>query len=186
MSDASLTTHPNNTAAAFTCDLAQPIDLASTGDRWEVGLCELTTSPLCSGTFVATSFVVKDAQKLGITDWPSLTETAGTFKLTPIVTGSADSKGKYFVGDKHLLVNCDVIVPQLVGGELVRCLRTLVAPSAVNQYTFHKVYYIPVENGLLRNIRIELITSQGKQWEFKDKRYPTKVVLHFRRSRKST
>ena len=43
-SDASQKIYPDNTQAAFTIHLAQPIQLDSSSD-WEVGLCEITYKP---------------------------------------------------------------------------------------------------------------------------------------------
>ena len=184
LSDTSLDTHTHNTQASFKCDLAQPIDLGSTGNRWEVGLCELTTAPTCTGIFKPTSIAVPDAQIIKITTWPSVTKTAGTITYSPIVIG-ADIDTKIIVGE-HLQICCDVIAPQLIGTDLVRCLRTIDAPSEVTQHTFQRVYYMPVEKTLIRDISIQLLTRKGKWWVFKDSRHPTKVVLHFRRVRNVT
>jgi hypothetical protein len=41
---------PDNTIAAFTIKLAQPIELGSK-DRWEVEICELTCPPIIVGSF---------------------------------------------------------------------------------------------------------------------------------------
>lgn len=40
-SNASQETFKKNTHAAYTVNLARPVDLGSGGDRWEVGVCEL-------------------------------------------------------------------------------------------------------------------------------------------------
>jgi len=174
-----------NTQAAFTCDLAQPIDLGSTGNKWEVGLCELATAPTCTGVFKPTSLKIRDAQTLKYTTWHSdVKDNAGTFEYPPIPV-KKDSTGDIIVAD-NLQIICDIIAPQLIGENLVQCLRTITAPSTVTEHTFQRVYYMPVEKSLIRSIRIELLSRKGKWWLFKDSRYPTKVVLHFRRVRNVT
>jgi hypothetical protein len=47
-SNASQKTHPGNTLAEFTIQLAQRIDLGST-DSWEVGVCEFSYQPSVTG-----------------------------------------------------------------------------------------------------------------------------------------
>jgi hypothetical protein len=49
-SNAPQSLYPDNTVAVFTCHYAQPINLASTTDKWEVGICEFTCSPINMGT----------------------------------------------------------------------------------------------------------------------------------------
>jgi hypothetical protein len=130
----------DNTIAAFTVQLAQPIELGS-NDRWEVGLCELTCPPTHVGSF------------------------------GNVVT----------VGDTNVLVYCNLISPQFVGSELVRCLRTFISPSTDCKYIFQNVYYVPVEKSVFQDIRIELLTLAGERVPFKESTTPLKVVLHFRR-----
>jgi len=48
-SNASRKIYKDNTLAAFTVKLAQPIDLG-TNENWEVGLCEITCPPPTAGT----------------------------------------------------------------------------------------------------------------------------------------
>ena len=48
-SNASSKIYKDNTLAAFTVKLAQPIDLG-TNENWEVGLCEITCPPPTAGT----------------------------------------------------------------------------------------------------------------------------------------
>jgi len=85
------------------------------------------------------------------------------------------------IGSETAFVYCDLIAPQIVGDSLVRCLRTYTFPSADCQYRFTNVYYMPLEKHTIQNIRIEVLTQQGKRVGFKSSTTPLKVVLHFRR-----
>jgi hypothetical protein len=49
------------------------------------------------------------------------------------------------VGNSHVLVYCNVISPQFVGSDMVRCLRTFIFPSTNCENVFDKIYYVPVE-----------------------------------------
>ena len=97
--------------------------------------------------------------------------------------------GKYghavaVIGDENVLIYCDLISPQFVSGNLVRYLRTFISPSADRQHIFKNIYYVPVEKRQFQDIRIEILTTKGKRFAFKDSDKPVKVVLHFRRIRK--
>jgi hypothetical protein len=140
-SNSSQSLFEDNTIAAFTIHLAQPIELGSI-DNWEVGLCELSC-PL---------------------------------HYAPGLYG-----GITVVGNINILIYCNLISPQFVGGELVRCLRTFVTPSLHCQHIFGNVYYLPVEKRSFQDIRIELLTMEGKRHSFKESQTPLKLVLHFRR-----
>jgi hypothetical protein len=104
-SNASQSLYPDNTLAAFTCHLAQKINLGSTTDKWVGGICEFTCTPYNVGTF---------------------------------------SQGVTVIGDKNILIYCDLISPQFVGAQLVRCLRTFIVPSMDCQHIFENIYYAPV------------------------------------------
>jgi len=81
--------YKDNTLAAFTIKLAQPIEL-NYAENWEVGICEVSCPPPIVGTGL------------------------------PLTT----------VGNSHVLVYCNVISPQFVGSDMVRCLRTFIFPIA--------------------------------------------------------
>jgi hypothetical protein len=131
----------DNTIAAFTIHLAEPVELGST-DNWAVGLCE----PPC-----------------------------------PLQYASGTYGGVTIVGDTNILIYCNLISPQFVGGELVRCLRTFITPSLHCQHIFEIVYYLPVEKRSFQDIRIQLLMMDGKRHSFKECQTPLKVVLYFRR-----
>jgi len=48
--------YPDNTIAAFTAELARPVEL-SYSDNWDVGICEFSYSPNSVGTFKHTTVV---------------------------------------------------------------------------------------------------------------------------------
>jgi hypothetical protein len=85
------------------------------------------------------------------------------------------------VGDTKVLIYCNLIAPQFVGANLVRCLRTFITPTHTCHNVFENVYYVPVEKRRFQDIRIELLNLEGKRVNFKDSKRPVKVVLHFRR-----
>jgi len=84
------------------------------------------------------------------------------------------------IGSETAFVYCDLIAPQVVGDSLVRCLRTYIFPSIDCQHHFQNVYYVPLEKSTIRNIRIEILTQDGKRVGFQDSATPVKIVLHFR------
>jgi len=135
--------YPDNTLAAFTSSLAQPIVLGSSND-WEVGITEFTCPSIIAGMY---------------------------------------NHGVVVTGDNNIIIYCDLISPQLVGSNLVRCLRTYVSPTVDCQHIFKNIYYVPVEKRQFQDIRIEILTLKGRRFAFKDSNKPVKVVLHFRRIR---
>jgi hypothetical protein len=84
------------------------------------------------------------------------------------------------VGNNIGLIYCDLISPQLVGSSLIRCLRTYIYPTTDCQYEFQNVYYLPVERQRINNIRIEILTTEGRKVVFRSGKTPSKLVLHFR------
>jgi hypothetical protein len=90
------------------------------------------------------------------------------------------------VGSLTLLIYRDIIAPQFVGKNLVRCLRTVIHPTQDCEFTFDQVFYLPVENKTFKNIRIEILKLNGTPVNFKDSENPVIVVLHFRRVEKNT
>jgi len=87
------------------------------------------------------------------------------------------------VGQSRALIYCNLIAPQFVGGQLVRCLRTITSPSQYCNYSFHNIHYVPVEKRLIRHVHIQIKTADGKTTAFPDGRSPSVIVLHFRRVR---
>jgi hypothetical protein len=104
------------------------------------------------------------------------------FSCVPRAKGSL--KPQVQVGSLTVLIYCDIISPQFVGSDLFRCLRTVIHPTQHCEYTFDKVYYLPVEKKTFKNIRIEILKMDGTAVNYKDSTNPTKLVLHFRRLEK--
>jgi hypothetical protein len=107
--------------------------------------------------------------EVGLCDFTCPSDTVGTIYNRTVV------------GDHIALIYCDVVSPQFVGGNLVRCLRTYIYPSLTCQYEFKNVYYMPVEKRRITNIRIEILTTSGNKVAFKSGKQPSKLVLHFRK-----
>ena len=90
------------------------------------------------------------------------------------------------VGDVNFLVHCDLVSPQLVGSELVRVLRTFIAPSATGQHQFSTINYLPVISTFITHITIDITfddKTRPASFSDVDTLTPTKLVLHFRRTR---
>jgi len=85
------------------------------------------------------------------------------------------------IGENNVMVYCDLITPQFVGDDYVRCLRTFIHPSKSCDYAFHNIYYVPVEKRTFQDISILIKDINGKHIAFRSGTTPTKVVLHFRR-----
>jgi hypothetical protein len=97
----------------------------------------------------------------------------------PFVTGLVAHN--HYIGIEHKLIYCDLISPQFIGGNLIRCLRTYV-PSAIDaQYKFNPIQYVPVEKRYFQDISIAILTSTGRIQPFKSNENPVKIVLHFRK-----
>jgi len=62
LSNTSENLYPDNTIAAFTAELARPVDLSSS-DNWEVGVCEFSYTSDSVGTFKHTT-VISDTTDL--------------------------------------------------------------------------------------------------------------------------
>jgi len=92
----------------------------------------------------------------------------------------AKKNAPVIIGSETAFVYCDLIVPQVVGDSLVRCLRTYIFPTIDCQHHFKNVYYMPVEKSMFQTVRIEILTQEGKRVGFKDSATPVKIVLHFR------
>ena len=86
------------------------------------------------------------------------------------------------VGNTNVLIYCNVISPQFVGSNMVRCLRTFIYPSTTCENIFDKIYYVPVEQRKFQEIRIQFLLTNRNRVPFKDSKVPTKVVLHFRKN----
>jgi len=49
------------------------------------------------------------------------------------------------IGETNALIYCNLITPQFLGSDYVRCLRTFIHPSKFCDHAFHNVYYVPVQ-----------------------------------------
>jgi len=67
------------------------------------------------------------------------------------------------IGEEDVYVDCDLIEPQLVGSELRRVLRTIIAPSQAGHHTFPNIYYLPVRKRLLTFVHIELALGKDSR-----------------------
>jgi len=67
------------------------------------------------------------------------------------------------VGGTNVIIYCNVIKPQFVVDNLIRCLRTVIVPSLHCDYEFDHIYYLSVEQAIIKHIRIELKDLLGKQ-----------------------
>jgi hypothetical protein len=85
------------------------------------------------------------------------------------------------IGETNALIYCDLITPQFVGSDYVRCLRTFIHPSKFCGNAFHNVYYVPVQKRTFQDISILITHAKVKEITFKVGVVPTKAVLHFRR-----
>jgi len=85
------------------------------------------------------------------------------------------------IGETNALIYCDLITPQFVGSDYVRCLRTFIHPSKFCEHRFNNVYYVPVQKRSFQDISILIKDIKGKNINFKAGAVPTKAVLHFRR-----
>ena len=90
------------------------------------------------------------------------------------------------IGEENVFVYRDLIAPQVVGSELKSVLRTIIAPSQTGHHKFPNIYYFPVQKQLLTYVHIELaLCNDFREIVFLDDATPTptKVVLHFRRTK---
>ena len=89
------------------------------------------------------------------------------------------------VGDVKFLVHCDLVTPQLVGSELGRVLRTIIAPSPTVQHLFSTIYYLPVTSTFITHVNINITYADHTRpvsFSDVDTSTPTNLVLHFRRT----
>jgi hypothetical protein len=82
------------------------------------------------------------------------------FSCVPLATGTV--KPNVLVGDVTALIYCNIISPQFVGGNLVRCLRTVMQPSQTCTFNFETVYYMPVEKNLYKYLDKNLIIVRNR------------------------
>ena len=93
---------------------------------------------------------------------------------------SATLKPIEVIGETNAMMYCDLITPQFLGSDYVRCLRAFIRPLKFCDHAFQNVYYVPVEKRTFQDISILITDLKGKQIPFKSGVVPTKSVLHFR------
>jgi hypothetical protein len=86
--------------------------------------------------------------------------------------------------DAPALIYCNLIAPQFVGDSTVRYIRTFVIDTSDEPFhlEFRDAHYVPVEQRKFKDIRMELLTSDGMHIPLEDSVTPTRVVLHFRKN----
>ena len=90
------------------------------------------------------------------------------------------------ISSLNFLICCDLFSPQLVGSDLKRLLRTIICPSQLGKHQFQNIYYLPVDKKEFTNIHREMsILNQDTPIAYfdADSTIPSKVVLHFRRTK---
>ena len=90
------------------------------------------------------------------------------------------------ISSRNVLICCDLLSSQLVGSDLKRLLRTIICPAQLGKRMFQNIYYLPVDKKEFTSIHIEMsILNQDKPIAYFDAHttIPTKVVLHFRRTK---
>ena len=85
------------------------------------------------------------------------------------------------VGETNVLIYCDLIRPQFVEKEIIRCLRTIVIPLLSGEHYFTHIYFVPVEKSYIKHIRLEVRDQAGEPFALSTDKVPIKFVLHFRR-----
>ena len=99
------------------------------------------------------------------------------FTCTPT---SVNDVGIDAIGQRNVLIYCDLIAPQYVGDDSVRLLRTVTFTlSDSGRFNFKNVYYLPVEKRLFQDVRIEIKTLDGEPVPFLASEIPNKIVIHF-------
>ena len=101
------------------------------------------------------------------------------FTCHPINVGTF--AGLVVVSSQIAFLYSDLISPEFVGSQYVRCLRTFRHPTTYCNNIFENVYYVPVEKRRFQDIRIVILRQTGERPNFKASDVPSKVVLHFRR-----
>jgi len=54
------------------------------------------------------------------------------------------------IGTLNVLIESDLITPQLLGSDTLRLLRTIICPSQMGKHLFKNIYYLPVEKGIYK------------------------------------
>ena len=81
------------------------------------------------------------------------------FTCYPINAGTF--AGLDVVSDKIAFLYCDLISPQFVGSQYVRCLRTFLLPTTYCSNIFENLFYVPLEKRRFQDIRIEILRQTG-------------------------
>jgi hypothetical protein len=132
------------------------------------------TNTLASFTSrLAKPLELADDWEVGLVEFTHPPSVSGQYSHTPV-----------YIGLEHKLIYCDIISPQFIGGNLVRCIRSYVPYQINGQYKFDPIYYMPVERRSIRAIHMQVNNIKGEIQRFRDNENPVKMILHFRRVRK--
>jgi hypothetical protein len=85
------------------------------------------------------------------------------------------------ISAENALICCDLISPQFVGSQYIRCIRTFIQPTPYCDHISENVYYMPVEKRRFQDIEIRILRLDGTPAGFPSSDVPTKIVLHVRR-----
>jgi len=92
------------------------------------------------------------------------------------------------MGEEETLAHmyCNPKSSQFAGDSTDRSMPTNFLPSSSStcELEFQNVYYVPVEQRIFQDIRIEFLTTAGRLFPFEYGKTPTNVVLHFRKNYK--
>jgi len=124
-------------------------------------------------------FTIQLAQRIDLDSTDNWEVGLCEFSCPPPKSGTL--KPIEVIGETNSLIYCDLITPQFVGADYVRCLRTFIRPSKYCEHTFQNVYYVPVQKRSFKDISIVIKDLKGNNAAFRDGTVPTKLVLHFRR-----
>jgi hypothetical protein len=83
------------------------------------------------------------------------------------------------ISANNALSYCDLISPQFFGSQYVRCLRTFIMPTTFCSNIFDKVYYMPVEKRLFRDMEIRIMNFDGAPVNFTAGNVPAKSCYIF-------
>ena len=71
----------------------------------------------------------------------------------------------------HGMIYCNLILPQIVGDNTVRCMRKF-ANTSRRHHEFRNVQYVPVEQRQFQSIRVEFLRLEGLQAPSRTARRP--------------
>ena len=109
-----------------------------------------------------------DRWEVGLCEFTCHPRNVGTFAGLDVVSA------------KIAFLYCDLISPQFVGSQYVRCLRTFVLPANTVMTSMRTCITYPWRSDVSRTC-VSRYCGRGVMPKLKSRNVPTKVVLHFRR-----